>query len=125
MNTNEHADAVVTAVIGAAYEVSNVLGAGFLEKVYERALVRELGLRDLEVRSQVPYPVDYKGEHVGQYVADLVVEDEVLVELKCADRFSSEHLAMCINYLKASHLRLALPINFQNSKVEWKRIICG
>ena len=58
-------------------------------------------------------------------MADLVVGDEVVVELKCVDHFSSEHTAMCINYLKASHLRLALLINFQQPKVEWKRIIYG
>jgi len=129
MNTNEHEskqeDAVIKAVIGAAYEVSNVLGAGFLEKVYERALTRELSARGLAVRSQVSYPVIYKGNCVGAYVADLLVENQVLVELKCVDCFSNEHLAQCINYLKASHVRLALLINFQRPKVQWKRVIYG
>jgi len=129
MNTNEHEskpdDAVVKAVIGAAYEVSNVLGAGFLEKVYERALTRELSARGWAVRSQVSYPVVYKGNCVGAYVADLQVENQVLVELKCVDYLSNEHLAQCINYLKASHLRLALLINFQKPKVQWKRVIYG
>jgi GxxExxY protein len=129
MNTNEHesekADAVVESVIGAAYEVSNVLGAGFLEKVYERALRRELVLRGLNVRPQVSYPVLYKGQNVGEYVADLLVEGLVIVELKCVDRFSNEHTAQCINYLKASKVRLALLINFQKPKVEWKRIVYG
>jgi len=129
MNTNEHEskqeDAVIKAVIGAAYEVSNVLGAGFLEKVYERALTRELSARGLAVRSQVSYPVIYKGNCVGAYVADLLVENQVLVELKCVDCFSNEHLAQCINYLKASHVRLALLINFQRPNVQWKRVIYG
>jgi GxxExxY protein len=129
MNTNEResgkADAVIECVIGAAYEVSNVLGAGFLEKVYERALSRELGLRGLTVAPQVAYPVVYKGQPVGEYVADLLVDDCVLVELKCVDRFSNEHVAKCINYLKASDLRLALLINFQKPRVEWRRIIFG
>jgi GxxExxY protein len=62
---------------------------------------------------------------VGEYVADLLVDGCVLVELKCVDHFSNEHIAQCINYLKASHVRLALLINFQKSKVEWKRIIYG
>jgi GxxExxY protein len=119
------ADAVVEAVVGAAYEVSNVLGAGFLEKVYHRALIREMVSRGLAVRSQVPYPVAYKGECVGEYVADVLVEDRVLVELKCVDRLASEHLAQCINYLKASGVRLALLINFQKPRFEWKRIIFG
>jgi GxxExxY protein len=112
-------------VIGPTYEVSNVLGAGFLEKVYERALTRELVLRCLEVKSQVSYPVVCKGRCVGEYLPDLVVANEVLVELKCVDRFSNEHVAQCINYLRASNLRLALLINFQKPKVQWKRIIFG
>ena len=127
MNTNEHesTDAVIKAVIGAAYEVSNNMGAGFLEKVYERALTRELALRGLDVKSQVSYSVVYKGRSVGEYLADLVVDNQVLVELKCVDCFSNEHVAQCINYLRASQLRLALLINFQHPKVQWKRIIFG
>ncbi len=70
-------------MVGAAYEVSNVLGAGFVEKVYERALARELALRGLRSRSQASNSVLYKGQCVGTYAADLVVEDRVLVELKC------------------------------------------
>jgi GxxExxY protein len=125
MDTNEHEylDKLVEVVVGAAYEVSNVLGCGFLEKVYERALMRELILRGLGVESQVSFPIAYKQQCVGEYLADLLVEGQLLVELKCADSLSNEHMAQCINYLKASHLRLALLINFQRPKVEWKRII--
>ena len=65
----------------------------------------------------------YKGQYVGEYVADLVVGEKVIVELKCLDRFANEHLAQCINYLKASRLRVALLINFQNPRVEWKRVL--
>jgi len=106
-----------------AYEVANVLGCGFLEKVYERALFRELVLRGLRSRAQVSFPVMYKGMTVGDYLADLVVEEQVIVELKCVDTFSNEHLAKCINYLKASGLKMGLLINFQKPRVEWKRII--
>ena len=127
MNTNEHEseilDAIAEKVIGAAYEVSNALGAGFLEKVYERALACELGLRGLKVRQQVEYSVLYKSHTVGKYLGDLVVGDKVLVELKCVERFNGEHTAQCINYLRASGLRLALMFNFQRPRVEWKRII--
>ena len=122
--TNAH-DRVAEAIIGAAYEVSNVLGAGFLEKVYERALAQELAIRGLAVTSQVDYVVSYKGSCVGHYLADLLVDNRVLVELKCVDTFSNEHMAQCINYLKASGLKLALLINFQKPKVEWKRIVYG
>lgn len=110
-------------VIGSAFEVANVLGAGFLEKVYERALMRELALRGVSAKAQVSFPVSYKGQYVGEYLADLVVAEKLVVELKCVDRFANEHMAQCINYLKASGLRIALLINFQKPRVEWKRII--
>ena len=69
-------EALVEKVIGAAYEVGNVLGAGFLEKIYERALTEELGLRGVPVKAQAPFPVAYKGKHIGTYAADLVVDNE-------------------------------------------------
>ena len=116
-------EAIVETVIGAAYEVSNVLGAGFLEKVYERALMEEVSLRGLRATAQAPFPVAYKGKHVGTYSADLVVEGRLLVEVKCVEQFSNEHLAQCINYLKASGLHLGLLINFRRSRVEWKRVV--
>ena len=112
-------------VIGSAFEISKVLGAGFLEKVYERALIRELTLRGVSAKAHVSFPVCYKGQYVGEYLADLVVEDKLVVELKCVDRFANEHLAQCINYLKASGLRVALLINFQRPRVEWKRVLLG
>jgi len=116
-------EALVEKVVGAAYEVSNVLGAGFLEKIYERALMEELTLRGVRVKAQAPYPVTYKGKHIGTYSADLVVEDRLLVEVKCVEGFPNEHLAQCINYLKASGLHLALLINFRRPKVEWRRVV--
>jgi GxxExxY protein len=79
----------------------------------------------LRAESQVGYPVNYKGHCVGVYVADLLVEGRLLVELKCVDRIANDHMAQCINYLKASGLRLALLFNFQRPKVEWKRIVYG
>ena len=125
MDTDGHKSEsdLTEAVIGSAFEVANVLGAGFLERVYERALIRELAFRGVSAKAQVSFPVCYKGHYVGEYVADLVVEEKVIVELKCVDRFANEHLAQCINYLKASRLRVALLINFQKPKVEWKRIL--
>jgi len=109
------------AVIGSAFEIANVLGAGFLEKIYERALIRELALRGLSVKAQASFPVCYKGQYLGEYVADLVVEEKLIVELKCVERFANEHLAQCINYLKG--LRVALLINFQRPRLEWKRVL--
>jgi GxxExxY protein len=127
MNANEREslNKLLENVVGAAYEVANVLGCGFLEKVYERALVRELASRGVSVRSQAKFSVTYKGEQVGEYAADLIVEDRLVVELKCAECLSNEHIAQCLNYLRASGLSLAPLINFQRSKVEWKRIAYG
>jgi len=133
MNTNEQnehelrtpLDGLIEGVIGAAYEVANVLGCGFLESVYERAMAREFQLRGIVTQRQIRLPVVYKGVHVGDYVPDLLVERQLIVELKCVECFSNEHLAQCLNYLRASGLRLALLINFQHPKMEWKRIILG
>lgn len=110
-------------MVGAVYEVSNVLGAGFLEKVYERALLKELALRGLAAQSQVACPVSYKGQRLGDYIADLVVEQKLVVEIKCVEHLADEHLAQCINYLRVSGLKLALLVNFQKPKVEWKRVV--
>ena len=121
----ESLNALAEAVIGAAYEVSKVLGPDFLEKLYERALLAELGLRGIPARSQVSYQVTYKGKLIGEYVADLVVGDRLIVELKCTERIGNEHLAQCLNYLQASGLNLALLINFQHAKVELRRVVLG
>jgi len=121
----ESLNALAEAVVGAAFEVSNVLGPGFLEKIYERALLKELALRNIPATPQVPYIVIYKGQPIGEYVADLIVDGRLLVELKCTHRLADEHLAQCINYLTASGLHLAVLINFQHPKVEWRRIVHG
>lgn len=97
--------------------------AGFLEKVYERALLKELALRGLKAETQVHFSVNYKGQLVGGYVADVLVEDELVVELKCVDQFCNEHIAQCINYPKASGKKIALLVNFQRPKVQLKRIV--
>jgi GxxExxY protein len=124
MNTdNTQQDELTDRVIGTVIEVGNTLGAGFLEKVYERALLRELQLRRLRATSQASFPVVYKGQCVGEYAADILVEDALLVELKCTDRFANEHLAQCLNYLRASGKRVCLLVNFQKPRIEWKRII--
>lgn len=96
-------------------EVSNVLGGGFLEKIYERALVEELQSRALIVDQQVEFPVRFKGKLLGVFVADLVVGGELVVELKCVDRIHPDHIAQCLNYLKASGLKVGLILNFQRT----------
>ena len=98
MNTDMNS--LTERVLGAIFEVSNTLGAGFLEKVYERALLMDLGLRGIRATAQASFPVIYKGHSVGEYFADILVEDVLVVELKCVERLANEHTAQCLNYLR-------------------------
>lgn len=125
MNADEHGclDALTDKVLNAVFEVSNTLGAGFLEKVYERALLAEPRLRGIRAEPQASFRIAYKGLAVGDYFADTLVEDVLVIELKCVDRLGSEHTAQCINYLRASRKPVCLLINFQRPRVEWKRIV--
>ncbi len=109
-------------VIGCAFSVSNILGAGFLEKVYENALAYELRKANLKVEQQKPINVFYDGVIVGEYIADLLIEDCLLIELKTVEKFNESHFAQSLNYLKATKLPLCLLLNFGNPKVEIKRI---
>jgi len=112
---------VTKRIIGCAYSVSNGLGAGFLEKVYENALAHELRKSGLYAQQQQPIKVAYDGIVVGDYLADIVVEDSVIVELKAVKTFDDVHFAQCINYLKATGMKICLLINFGQPKVEIKR----
>jgi GxxExxY protein len=124
MNADEHQfDLLTEQVLGAVFEVSNTLGAGFLEKVYERALLSELRIRGIQAKSQASFAISYKGLCVVEYFADILVEDVLVIELKCVERLANEHMAQCLNYLRASGRAICLLINFQRPKVEWKRIV--
>lgn len=93
-----HMNAISEKIIGRAFTVSNTLGAGFLEKVYENALAIELRKANLHVEQQAPLKVLYEGIVVGDYFADIVVENEILVELKTINAITEVHQAQCINY---------------------------
>ncbi len=110
-------------IIGAAMEVYNVLGSGFLEAVYQAAIEKELKLRGILFERKVKLPVSYKGELIGEYEADLVVDEKIVVELKSVSRFNSVHEAQAIHYLTATGLQLALLINFGASSLEHRRIV--
>jgi len=90
---NQDLDSLSEKAPSAVFEVSNTLGAGFLEKVYQRALLRQLSLRGIRATTEVSFAVTYKGHSVGEYFADLLVEDALVVELKCAERLANEHTA--------------------------------
>ncbi len=113
---------VTEKIIGCAYTVSNTLGVGFIEKVYENALAHELRKAGLRVLQQHPVQVWYDGVAVGDYFADLLVDDCVLVELKAVRALDEAHWAQCLNYLKATNLRLCLLLNFGKTRIEIKRI---
>jgi GxxExxY protein len=126
MHTDKHrweTNLITEAVIGGAYKVSNTLGSGFLEKVYENALGIEVRKAGLEVVQQHPINVKYDGAIVGEFVADLLVQGEVLIELKAVKAMDEIHMAQCLNYLKATGLKVCLLINFGNPKVEVKRVM--
>ena len=108
---------------GAVFEVNRVLGAGFLEKVYEKALLVEFHKRGLKAEGQVPITITYKDEVVGEYFADIVVEEQIIIELKAIDRVQKIHEAQLLNYLKATGYKVGLLINFTYPKAEIKRFV--
>ena len=116
-------DEITERVMGCAYVVGNALGNGFLEKVYENALAHELRKVGLGVAQQSAVQVWYDGLVVGDYVADLLVEEAVLVELKAVKALDDVRVAQCLNYLKATGLKVCLLINFGAPKVEVRRLV--
>jgi GxxExxY protein len=110
-------------IIGAAMRVHNVLGAGFLEKVYENALVHELRKMGLKVEQQKAIPVFYDGVCVGDYVADLIVEGQVLLELKAVTGLTEVFTAICLNYLRCTELGVCLLLNFGTPRLQVKRLV--
>ena len=119
INSNE----ITSKTIGSAYEVSNYLGVGFLEKVYENALKIELELKNLTVENQKQIFIFYKEEEVGRYQIDLLVDKKVIVEVKNNESILPIHKAQLVNYLKATGLLVGLIINFGKPKVEFQRIV--
>jgi len=124
----EHADSerlntLSGQVIGCAFTVLNTLGVGFLEKVYENALALELRAAGLAVAQQCGVRAYYQDAMVGEYFADLVVEDMLLVELKTVKALDDAHRMQCANYLKASGLHLCLLLNFGRPRLEIKRVV--
>jgi len=116
-------NSITEQIIGCAYTVGNILGFGFLEKVYERALAHELQKNGLKFNCQQPLQVFYDGILVGDYIADLIVENEIIVELKTVKNIDDSHLAQCLNYLKATNKKVGLLVNFGNGKVRVKRVV--
>ena len=118
-----HGKLISERVISCAFEVSNTLGAGFLEKVYENALCVEFGRTGIPYSRQQQYGIEYKSKIVGNYIADIVVDNKLLIELKALSALNRDHEAQVMNYLKASGLSVGLLINFGTSRIGMKRIV--
>ncbi len=108
--------------LGACFEVANELGAGFLESVYEKALMVALRQKGLHVEAQVPLTVKFRGVIVGEFFADILVEHKLIIELKSVSALRPEHQAQVINYLKATGIEVGLLVNFGNPKLEYRRL---
>jgi GxxExxY protein len=115
-------DELTGKILEVCFEVSRELGAGFLESVYEKALFVALQQKGLSVVCQVPLKVKFRNVIVGEFYADMLVENKVLLELKAASRITPEHKAQIINYLKATGIEVGLLINFGNAKLEYNRL---
>ena len=122
VSLNQNRDPLTEHIIGAAFEVSNHLGHGFLEPVYQKALMYELAEMGLSADKQAGFRVHYKGTRVGWYYADIVVERRVIVELKAVASLASPHVGQVLNYLKASKLRTGLLLNFGRPRLEYRRL---
>lgn len=116
-------NALSKRIIGCAWTVANQLGAGFLEKVYENALAHELRKAGLAVSQQHSLTVTYDGIAVGEYFADLIVEDAILLELRIAHALHDAHRAQCLNYLRTTGLHLCLLMNFGAPRLEIRRVV--
>jgi len=109
-------------IIGCCFEVMKELGSGFLENVYKNALFIAMKERGLTVLVEQSFDVIFRNRKIGKYIADLIVENLIVVELKCCKTLLSEHQAQVINYLKASQLPVGFLVNFGNQKLEYKRL---
>jgi len=121
--TLEWLNKITEKIIGCSFKVSNTLGVGFVEKVYENALAHELRVSGLQVEQQESIKVRYEGLVVGEFAADILVERQVIIELKAVRALENVHNAQCLNYLKATGLRICMLINFGKSRIDIKRFI--
>ncbi len=114
---------ITYGIRGAVFEVNRVLGPGFLEKIYENALLIELRSRGYTAESQVPIKVHYKENVVGEYIADILVERAVIVEVKTVEKLEKLHEAQLLNYLKGTGIQVGLLVNMKNRTVDIRRLV--
>jgi len=114
---------LVYQVVGYAMEVINELGHGLREKTYEKGLIVEFKNNSIRFSQQKIYSVYYKNVHIDDYIPDLLVNDELIIEIKVVEKICDEHIGQVINYLKISGCSLGLILNFKHPKLQWKRVI--
>lgn len=107
--------ALTKKIIKCAFEVHNILGYGFIEKIYENALILELQSNNLNIEAQKPIRVIYKENNVGDYITDIIVEDKVVIEIKAVEKLIDMHEVQLKNYLKATNMEVGLLLNFGKS----------
>lgn len=110
-------------IIGLAMEVHRELGTGFLEKVYENALMVLLEENNIKAIQQEAIKISFRGKIIGDYIADIIVDDKIILELKCTSKIIGIHKAQLANYLKATGKKVGIIINFGNKSVEIERIV--
>jgi len=110
-------------IMSAIFEVHKTLGPGFMESIYEKALIKELHNQGLKVESQKVIPIIYKGSRIGTHRLDLVVENKVVIELKTVENFASYHKRQLISYLKAGGYKLGILVNFSKARVQYRRVV--
>lgn len=113
----------VYMVVGACMEVHSTVGHGFHEKPYENALVVEFELRGIAIRQQPGFELHYKGHRIGEFIPDLVVFDQIIVDAKVIPKITDRERGQMLNYLKATGLRVGLIVNFNNPRLEWERLV--
>lgn len=110
-------------IIGLAMEVHRRLGFGFLEKVYENALMVLFEKNEISAQQQVPLRIYFEGKIVGDYIADILVDSKIILELKSVEKIADAHRAQMLNYLRATRLRLGMILNFSKKSLEYKRLV--
>ena len=110
-------------IIGIAMQVYNELGYGFLEKVYENALMLMFKEENIKAEQQKDIKVKFKGSIIGNYIADILVEDRIILELKSVSKLTDKHKAQTVNYLKATGLKLGIILNFSSNSLEFQRVV--
>ncbi len=123
-NKTEHKfDELSNRIIGVAIEVHKILGPGFIESIYHNAMKKELTLQNIPFETEKEIKIVYKDDEIGEHRLDLVINNEIIVELKAVKEIADVHLAQVLSYLKASGLHIGLILNFSKSKIDIKRVV--